>query len=508
MKKIICDVCGTDYPETAAQCPICGCATTGGEQTSAGNNEPEAASSYTYVKGGRFSKSNVKKRLKASQAQRDAVVQQQKHQEPDEDDEDEPYTEESGISNKGLIVIVVLLLLAIIAVSSYIALTLFGGGEREDPSQTSRPASSTNSSSNTEQTEPSQGQGEVPCTGLTIQDNALTFSAAGASQALKLVVEPADTTDVITFSTTDPNVAVVDATGRVTAVGTGRAEIVVQCGEFEARCTVACEIEQTTDPSEPTSPSEPTEPQQILELNREDFTLDDDDRTWQLYSGDIDRSQIVWSSDDPSVATVEDGLVTAVGRGSTTIRAKYGDQEATCKVYVRLTEPQEETLELNREEFTLSQAGETWQLYTGDLDRGQITWSSDDPSVATVEDGLVTAVANGDTTIRAKYGDQEVTCKVYVSISEEPVDPEVTLVLDTYQGSGEFTLSQIGETHQLFSQDKNPGIDPSQIAWSISDTAVATVEGGLVTAVGEGKATITATYGGEEFTCIVEVRLG
>ena len=35
MNKIICDVCGTDYPETAAQCPICGCASAGA-QTAAG----------------------------------------------------------------------------------------------------------------------------------------------------------------------------------------------------------------------------------------------------------------------------------------------------------------------------------------------------------------------------------------------------------------------------------------------------------------------------------------
>ena len=68
MNKVICDVCGTDYPETASQCPVCGCVRRGGSQTSAGNAtaNSESAAGYTYVKGGRFSKSNVRKRLKAA----------------------------------------------------------------------------------------------------------------------------------------------------------------------------------------------------------------------------------------------------------------------------------------------------------------------------------------------------------------------------------------------------------------------------------------------------------
>ena len=69
MNKVICDVCGTDYPETSSQCPICGCARGEEGQTSAGNSSQEETRSYTYVKGGRFSKSNVRKRLKAQARQ-------------------------------------------------------------------------------------------------------------------------------------------------------------------------------------------------------------------------------------------------------------------------------------------------------------------------------------------------------------------------------------------------------------------------------------------------------
>ena len=58
MNKIICNVCGTSYPENATQCPICGYVQTA--ETALTNDN--TTSTYTYVKGGRFSKANVKKR--------------------------------------------------------------------------------------------------------------------------------------------------------------------------------------------------------------------------------------------------------------------------------------------------------------------------------------------------------------------------------------------------------------------------------------------------------------
>jgi len=60
MNKIFCDVCGTSYPETANQCPICGNAKSEGAGTS-GNSVPQDTG-YAYVKGGRFSHRNVRKR--------------------------------------------------------------------------------------------------------------------------------------------------------------------------------------------------------------------------------------------------------------------------------------------------------------------------------------------------------------------------------------------------------------------------------------------------------------
>lgn len=69
MSKIICEVCGTSYPSTAAQCPICGCVKAPGKQTVAGDTEKKTPvqnnnKTRTPVKGGRYSKANVRKRNK------------------------------------------------------------------------------------------------------------------------------------------------------------------------------------------------------------------------------------------------------------------------------------------------------------------------------------------------------------------------------------------------------------------------------------------------------------
>ena len=66
MSKIICDICGTRYPDTAEQCPICGHIREGDVQPVDDffAMEEEPVETYQKVRGGRFSKSNVEKRTK------------------------------------------------------------------------------------------------------------------------------------------------------------------------------------------------------------------------------------------------------------------------------------------------------------------------------------------------------------------------------------------------------------------------------------------------------------
>ena len=127
MSKIICDVCGTSYPESAEQCPICGCARPINAQTilnsrdDAGNQEPPAA--YQYVRGGRFSNANVRKRNHTAQRKRsNAPTRATSAAKASGERYSAPRKEKSG---KGLVITAVVLFLCILAVVAYIVLRFF-----------------------------------------------------------------------------------------------------------------------------------------------------------------------------------------------------------------------------------------------------------------------------------------------------------------------------------------------------------------------------------------------
>ncbi|MBP3521954.1 MAG: CotH kinase family protein [Clostridia bacterium] len=87
---------------------------------------------------------------------------------------------------------------------------------------------------------------EVPCTGITLDQTTLTFTAAG-TQTLTATVTPDDTTDEIVWSSSDSSIASVNG-GVVAAKANGSATITATCGEYSASCAVSVSgIEEETD---------------------------------------------------------------------------------------------------------------------------------------------------------------------------------------------------------------------------------------------------------------------
>ena len=485
MNKVICDVCGTDYPETAAQCPICGCATVGG-QTSLGETAPgEENSGYTYTKGGRFSKSNVRKRLKASQVQESRIVVPEPEYADDEEDEEEDELEqEEESSNRGLIIIVVLLLLAIVAVSVYIAISIFGVGAGDDSGSNNNPIVQTNeTAAPTEST-----TNQVPCTSLVLGDREINFMSSNSAWDLGVSVEPADTTDVVEFSSADESVAKVDpVSGRVTAVGTGETVIIVKCGDITVECPVTCSFAaEPTDPStEATDPSESTDVTDatdgtdpsdtteafVLELNRKpDFTLYIGERH-QLYDGDIPASEITWTSADEEIATVKNGLVTAVGAGRTDVYAEYQGQKVSCGVFCRV----------RAEDVTEPPTAESTEPTT----------ETTEPTTETTEP---TAEATEPTT--------ETT---------EPTETAGGYVLrkngakctygDDYTAHATI---KVGESFKLAIVDSNN--TTQDVVWSASKEGICTVTGTTVKGAAAGNVTLSVSLGGKTYRCYLIVK--
>jgi uncharacterized protein YjdB len=131
-----------------------------------------------------------------------------------------------------------------------------------------------------------------------------------------------------------------------------------------------------------------------------------------------------------------------------------------------------------------------------------VSWTSSDTNVATVNNGTVTAVGAGTATITVSTanGVYKATCAVTVTVAVTGV----TLDKDT--------LSLVGERVGGRTETLTPTVLPTNatnknVSWTSSNTNVATVENGTVTAVGFGNAiiTVTTTDGGKTATCAVTV---
>ena len=77
----------------------------------------------------------------------------------------------------------------------------------------------------------------TPATGISLNKTTLSLTVGGSEQ-LNATVEPADTTDTVQWSSGNTDVATVDGTGKVTAVGIGTATITAKVGDHTAECTV------------------------------------------------------------------------------------------------------------------------------------------------------------------------------------------------------------------------------------------------------------------------------
>lgn len=154
---------------------------------------------------------------------------------------------------------------------------------------------------------------------LTISTSVLSLSVG---EAAVLTVEGG--TEELLWASSNEEVAGV-AEGTVTANAPGTATITASCGTQRVACTVTVKEK---------------DPDVEVYLNRTDFTLSSKFPTFQMevkvretrkaYEGGV-----VWSIEDPSVATIsETGLVERVGRGTTTVTATMGTKVLECIVRV------------------------------------------------------------------------------------------------------------------------------------------------------------------------------
>ena len=204
---------------------------------------------------------------------------------------------------------------------------------------------------------------------------------------------------------------------------------------------------------------------------------------------------VTWVSSATAAATVSaSGLVTAVANGNATITATAGSVSGSAVVSVA---QEVSTVTVVPDTATVVE-GDTLRLAATATDsNGQVVsgaefeWASGNTAVAVVDTtGLVTGVGTGEVQVTATA--TGVTGRAELAVVA-PLPTTIAVTPDTV------VLTALGQTAQLTAQVLDQGgrvMDGVPVTWLSAETTVATVNGsGLVTAVGNGAVTVTATAG-------------
>ena len=367
MSKIICDICGTSYPETAECCPICGCTKDSAAEFLNEDAVQEEVLEETTDKAGKFAPKKKKEIFDYDEVNAEKVNIKDE-QNPFEDDED---YEEAPRTSIGWIIVLTLLIVALLAAAGFIFMRFIRPNlDGFAPAETPQAVVETYEA---EETQPTQ---EVRCQDLIMTSGKVAeLNTQGQYFMLHVIASPADTTDQIVYESSDESIVTVTEDGKLTAVSEGEATVYITCGDFQLTCDVVCRfveetlppeteaaveteaVEETTDATteetvseetkeaetaEATEPAEETETEETkaadtdksgvkLKLKKTDVSLAVYYQYTLVLDCDLKPEDVEWKSEHSHIATVDEkGVVTAKKAGTTAIIAKYGDQEVQC----------------------------------------------------------------------------------------------------------------------------------------------------------------------------------
>ena len=200
---------------------------------------------------------------------------------------------------------------------------------------------------------------------------------------------------------------------------------------------------------------------------------------------------VKWTSENPKVASVdENGLVTGLMKGQTTIRANALDGSGKRDSVVIYVQQLPTGISITGETDIQLATGQSHAfkatLTPSNVSNKSVTWSSSDPAVARVsQEGRVTAVALGSCEIiAASAADPDLTATVHITVIQQVTSIKFTQrSMDLNVGSAALVEAQVNPADAT-----NPAI-----AYSVDNTKIATIdENGMVQAISRGSTTIRA----------------
>ncbi len=399
--RVVCFYCGTVYNAEDEKCPLCG-----------GKDHIKEEEAERPVQRRRLTEQERRERRRA--ASRGGKFAAKKSEAPAKND----------TTKTMLIAALIFLVLAVVAMTWFIGDMIGWWGGLEDKIER----------------DDAIGAADIldeKCTLLEISDTVVHLESVGQTAELKLTVNLGCREEI---SITFPDAAIVTAvsnteteknsenktdTWELTAVSEGQTAFSFSCGELSASCLIVVgeydEVPEDTTaiPSETTEPTEPDEDYEP-ELNfTGDISLYQRGETVPLRIVNLPNgASVTWHSADETVAKVdENGLLTAVGGGSTTVTAEVFGK--TVEILVRCPFDQSGNVGAHLEYTDVTiKVGESFNLYLLDSDGYRITdvtYEMSDEGICSIKDGKVTGLTGGDyVTITVTYNTQEFKCVVRV----------------------------------------------------------------------------------------------
>lgn len=213
------------------------------------------------------------------------------------------------------------------------------------------------------------------------------------------------------------------------------------------------------------------------------------------------KSKVKWSSNKKSVATVTSkGKVKAKKKGTATITAKVDGKKYKCKVTVK------SGISANKTSLQIDDTSAENVEIT--LKNGGVDYSIADTNIVSCKWGKW----SGNNIPLTIYGRKAGTTTITVrnTFTNEKINIKVTVIHKTIPVSN-VTLSksllnmEVGDTEVLSATIYPSNADDNNISWTSSDTSVATVNNGVISAIAPGSTIVTATVGSKSTSCTVVV---
>ncbi len=347
MSKIICDICGTSYQDTAECCPICGCS-----RDAVADLLSDDVMAEDILEEGARTVSRKKQIFDYDEVNPRRTVSVPAEDDTDSDYEDEEEDEEEESRPNTLVVILLTVLIAALLLAAGFIFIRYFLPNMGDKEESVPPATMIQTEPVTETTEL-----RIPCDTLFLNSSKQAeLNEAGFSHLINVVIYPENTTDQLTFVSADESIATVTADGKVTAVAEGQTVVTITCGDIQMNVDVICDFTPETEPpteetvaateaesveetaaateaEEENKGSTVIDPNIKLKLKRSDVSMGVGYTIQLQLDCDLDPKDVEWSSEYPYIAKVdEEGNVTALKSGATGIFAKYGEQQVQCIV--------------------------------------------------------------------------------------------------------------------------------------------------------------------------------